>query len=562
MAVTEPEIYDVIIIGAGPCGLATAARLCESSPSSLFTDIEHQRYHWIKKHDERMSIKSSRRGSVRSPKCPISVGGADCPGKPRLPYTMLVLDSTAGEWCGKWNKLFKAFCISHLRSPMFFHPDPRDRDGLLAYAYEQARENELREITNVVGKELSKHKRKIKMNPRDRKGLKRTLPTNVEVDERNRSDYFTPSSDLFSSYCCAIEARYHLKDIVRKAEVHSVDFGPIKDISTNDNHLFSVETSTGVQYARTVVLAVGPGGKPILPRQLSTTESEGACHSSQISPGNVLPIHVRAKISRHRETNVVVVGGGLTSCQLGDLLVKRGVSKVWYLMRTGLKVKPFDLDLQWLAKYKNLQTATFWSADDDDDRKERLGMVQEARNGGSITPIIHKVLQSHIRAGKVSLHTHTIVTSQHWDHLLKSWTLITSPEIPDLPTFDYIYYATGISSDFSTLSLVQKLLAKVDLPIKGGLPCLTDDLMLADNVPCFVTGRLAALRVGPGAGNLEGARAGAERIAWKIQELLGSNGDTDAEQQRGWHAEVDGGLTHNLGLTNSYGALADSAVEL
>ncbi len=172
MTVTEPEVYDVIIIGAGPCGLAAAARLCESSPSSLFTDIEHQRYHWIKKHTKRMSI-TSRKGTVRSPSSPITVCSDDCPGRPKLPYSMLVLDSTAGQWCGKWNTLFKAFGISHLRSPMFFHPDPRDRDGLLAYAYEQAREGELREIQNVVGKELSKHQRKSRMKPPEAKGSKR-----------------------------------------------------------------------------------------------------------------------------------------------------------------------------------------------------------------------------------------------------------------------------------------------------------------------------------------------------------------------------------------------------
>ena len=44
--------------------------------------------------------------------------------------------------------------------------------------------------------------------------------------------------------------------------------------------------------------------------------------------------------------------------------------------------------------------------------------------------------------------------------------------------------------------------------------------MWRDHVPLFVTGTLASLRLGPGAGNLEGARLGAERIAWSIGELL------------------------------------------
>lgn len=35
------------------------------------------------------------------------------------------------------------------------------------------------------------------------------------------------------------------------------------------------------------------------------------------------------------------------------------------------------------------------------------------------------------------------------------------------------------------------------------------------------TGKFAALRLGPGAGNLEGARIGAERIAWAMSDVLG-----------------------------------------
>jgi hypothetical protein len=51
-----------------------------------------------------------------------------------------------------WNLKFSDLKISHLRSLMFFHPDPRDRDGLLAFTYKEAREKELREIQGVVGK--------------------------------------------------------------------------------------------------------------------------------------------------------------------------------------------------------------------------------------------------------------------------------------------------------------------------------------------------------------------------------------------------------------------------
>ena len=56
-----------------------------------------------------------------------------------------VLDANGDQWMGAWDKKFEDLKITHLRSPMFFHPDPRDRDGLLGFAYRDGvpREGEL-----------------------------------------------------------------------------------------------------------------------------------------------------------------------------------------------------------------------------------------------------------------------------------------------------------------------------------------------------------------------------------------------------------------------------------
>jgi hypothetical protein len=156
----EPHIHDIIIVGAGACGLAVAARLCESTPSALFTDSEHQRYHWMKASttSKRTSkpTRTSRRSNTAADRL---LHGSGISGD----LDIAVLDESGDQWMSAWNEKFKRLSISHLRSPMFFHPDPRDRDGLLEYTYKEGREKELKEITGVVGKSLSKHQRKQKV---------------------------------------------------------------------------------------------------------------------------------------------------------------------------------------------------------------------------------------------------------------------------------------------------------------------------------------------------------------------------------------------------------------
>ncbi|KAK1716980.1 FAD binding domain-containing protein [Colletotrichum lupini] len=505
---TEAFIHDVLIIGAGPCGLAVASRLCEHSPSALFTDEEHQRYHWIRKYGRRMPLKNRRNGNIIEKRTP----------ERSQRYSTLVLDATGDEWMNRWNRLFKTFDITHLRSPMFFHVDPSDRDALLARAHERNQENELQELRACVGKEISKHLRKARLKSRNPK-----QHAVVEVDERDRKDYFTPPTNLFANHCECIVDRYGLREgLIQNEKVEDIQYRTVKQVSPDAN-LFAVHTNKGTHYARTVVLAVGPANAPTIPPILGLNSEPGCaapprvCHSMQIQkfPDPV----VQAKISAKKTTNVLVVGGGLTSAQLSDLAIRRGVTKVWHLMRGPCKVKPFDIDLAWMGKFRNVEQAYFWSADSDE---ERLQQIQSARGGGSITPPYQKRLKQHIAKGSLRLLTNTKLSEAHFDEEKKVWNVKTEPPAADgdLPGMDFIYFATGVQTDYASLPYLQTMLREHPIHGHGGLPCIDDDLKWSKDVPLFLSGRLAALRLGPGAANLAGARAGAERIAWAIEDIL------------------------------------------
>lgn len=135
--------------------MAVAARLCEHTPAALFTDDEHQRFHWMKRHGRKVETIHRKSGK--------RANGNPKSSERRTKINTLVLDSTADEWMQRWNTLFKTFEIKHLRSPMFFHVDPADRDSLLEQAHTSGRPGDLVEITGCVGKEVSKHQRKKKV---------------------------------------------------------------------------------------------------------------------------------------------------------------------------------------------------------------------------------------------------------------------------------------------------------------------------------------------------------------------------------------------------------------
>ncbi|KIW34158.1 uncharacterized protein PV07_00954, partial [Cladophialophora immunda] len=358
-------VYDVAIIGAGPCGLAVAARLREATPSALFTDDEHARY-W-RRFNRRETIENERRFQRRG-----ETNLDQRSHKSTSAKSIIVLDALSDEWMAAWQERFRRLKIDHLRSPLFFHPDPRDRDSLLAFSHLHGRTDELQEIPNVAGKEISKHRIKKKRQKR--------IAQHLRIDDRDRIDYFTPSAALFRDFCGDIVDRYGLRSLVIRAKVANVEYGDLGGLTSTEG--FTLTTDQGAIFSRIVVLAIGPGSKPCIPldsKLQRPTEPGSVCHCFDSVSEHCLPEHVLRKIDQGAPTSVVVVGGGLTSAQIADLILCCGVTKVWLLVRGDYKLKHFDVDLEWVSKVRNQQMSVFWSADSDDERFE---LLKEARNGG------------------------------------------------------------------------------------------------------------------------------------------------------------------------------------
>lgn len=642
MDMFEESTWDVLVVGGGPAGLAAAARLREPTPSALFTDEEHRRYHWIHRHRlaRSMSIKNCRTGKVSRPNDPHSssisqyqphntgitsypVNGEKKTNSSSWSLRTLILDATAPTWMARWDAAFQHLDISHLRSPMFFHVDPADRDSLLALAasplpdstpningWESSssgknRMGELIELRGCVGKEISKHghkKRRSTNSAQKSGGMRRQRPnTDPEIDERERNDYFAPSRELFRDHCAEVVRRYELNNAVKHenvtdivydahAKIFKVSTTNISTTAANVSITVSDDTEETSQRdgqkscykARTVILAIGPGSTPNYPLLQSLNldtaqqdEKKQWIHSSQIR-GPFPDTHIQSLILRKQYTRIVVVGAGLTAAQLCDLAARRGVDETWLLSRSAsIRVRPFDVELPWLGKYRNHEHAAFWLADSD---KERLEFMREARGGGgvgSVTPAYWRRIKAHQKNGKVKVRTGVVVKDMQYIEATGRWRVFivsssssssggdddNKEDTASLIEADFVYFATGHKVDVEQVPCLRTMREEYPIETCAGLPCLTQDLAWRDDVPLFVTGRLAALRLGPGAGNLIGARTGAERLAWAMEEVAERrvqegviDEEAEEENERLWGLERD----YMMGVGSKFGVLGEA----
>ncbi|MGF1602936.1 MAG: FAD/NAD(P)-binding protein [Thermosynechococcaceae cyanobacterium] len=303
--------------------------------------------------------------------------------------------------------------------------------------------------------------------------------------------YNRPGTELFQDFCETVIDRWNLRDGVTAAQV--VKLMPLPS-------RFQLLLDNGEQIeARRVVLATG-GGKMQIPawvNQVNPHPPERLCHAQAVC----LP-----KLPDLTGETILMIGSGQSSAHLAVGAVGRG-ARVLFMARRTLTEKLFDTEPGWLGpKYlKGFQAEPDWQV--------RWQMIQEARNGGSITPESLTRLQRYSRSGQVTFYENCQVSSATWRSA--AWHVQCSlSAVHDClahQSIDRIWLATGTQTDITAHPLLREVLWRYPNQIVNGLPVL-DEHLRWPGCELFLMGPWAALQVGPVARNLHGGRMACDRI--------------------------------------------------
>jgi hypothetical protein len=355
----------------------------------------------------------------------------------------LVFDAS-GRWMSRWQAQFAALEIPHLRSPAVHHPDP---NPFALRKFAESRPDEL-------------------------------FPP-----------YDLPGTKLFGEFCQDVISRWNLQESVIPTAVTRIE--PLKNALGSKLRLWLQDCTSVI--ARRVVLATG-SGKLQVPDWVEKIQSpypiDKLCHANKVDLR-------KENLAGER---VLIVGGGLTSGHLAVGALARG-AKVHMMLRRQLQEKLFDAEPGWLGpKYLK----GFFA---ESDYEKRFSMIQEARNGGSMTSAMVLQLRRHLRTGNLRLDECCQIVGAEW--MGNNWYVKCSDGSEH--ECDRIWLSTGTKFDVTTEPLLTEVLQAYPIPVVNGLPVL-DEYLRWQGCELFIMGGLAALQVGPTARNLSGARMASEKI--------------------------------------------------
>lgn len=161
--------------------------------------------------------------------------------------------------------------------------------------------------------------------------------------------------------------------------------------------------------------------------------------------------------------------------------------------RSKIKIKPFDIDLEWIGRNNFRHYASFWQQ----DCAGRRQIIMQARNGGSMTSEYYNLIQDLERQKRLEIRQSVTLSSLEWTSD-KSWKVcFTGSE--EVEYFDLIWLGTGSSLDLRNESCLKNLVASHPTQLCGGLPHLNDDLKWP-GLNFYLMSGYSGLSIGPSAG--------------------------------------------------------------
>ena len=378
------------------------------------------------------------------------------------------------QWLHEWKENFDQLQIQHLRSPVLAHPNMFDSSALLTYHNSCNYNHASRDEYSLYSSKCSDSRQLNGLGAETRVGL-----------------WNLPSTALFNDFCDKTS-----QDLPHKfLHGYATDLKPGK----NRNYILEWIDSSGVHQSltsRRIILAIGTVGKPVVPKGLVH------CPSVQWNEPNAFNLESRAAKKKAR---ILVVGGGLTAVQTALRIVDNGHTCV-LCSRRPLQEKHFDIPIEWFdRRTTNKCLSKFYH----DTIENRLRQLKEARNGGSIPEMYLERIEK--RKNRLECWVGDVEYDNDWRSL--------SDDKIDIQfegktfSFDKVILATGISPDCTMNHFFKKVLERFPNTVHGGFPNLTQDLRWSANSNIFVAGGMAALQVGPDAGNLMGMRRAARAIS-------------------------------------------------
>eukprot|EP00931_Biecheleriopsis_adriatica_P094503 TRINITY_DN68147_c0_g1_i1.p1 TRINITY_DN68147_c0_g1~~TRINITY_DN68147_c0_g1_i1.p1 ORF type:complete len:462 (+),score=68.95 TRINITY_DN68147_c0_g1_i1:53-1438(+) len=255
-----PDAVDVLIIGAGPHGLAMASRLLLGDEAMV--DVIAPQESYVRKPSEvRAHLNKTR----------------------RLKPNQLAVVDTGGVWMKRWSNQFRALGIEFLRSNEMMHPDAFDHSTLAVWAHRNKRNDFL-------------------------------FLDKLPKDEVYHGPFTLPSNKMMVEFCKHLVKAGHLQDVLWNGHVESMcQFG--------EGMKVTVKTASSSQevFAKSVIIARGPTWRrqwPEFYHTLETAALEEVRHAWDLFDD---PDQIRGLSGTG-----VIVGGGLTSAHLCAQLAPRG----------------------------------------------------------------------------------------------------------------------------------------------------------------------------------------------------------------------------------------------